>query len=247
LPIDARCRLVAAGALAATLVLAPVLGHVAASGEDFAEIFGAHYDEAERFLRANRWIGRGLQLPPEDRRIALAIVFPELIRFSALEDHIQVRALKVLYVQYGGAYADFSIGRFQMKPSFAEQLELDAGRLLSPSEHAGFDVQAAAREETAATREQRVLRLDDLAWQSRYLRVFMLVMGKRYGGVAFATSEERVRFYAAAYNAGYTSGETVLRRRARERRFHTALLIPATRYCYADIAAFFFTRSEAEP
>jgi hypothetical protein len=229
-------------AVAAAVVFAGfiVVSAPSARGEDYAAIFGDKYAAAERFLGQNAWIAEALRLPPDETRIALAVVFPELIRFSALEDAIQVRGLKVLYVQYGRAYMNFSVGRFQMKPSFAEHLESDYQRLFSAGEKATVGIPAFERGDTSELREKRVLRLDDLAWQVRYLRLFMLVMEKRYGQVAFADVEDRLRFYATAFNAGYASGEPALRRMMNERRFHTALLFPRTTYNYADVALFFF-------
>ena len=74
--------------------------------------------------------------------MALAVVFPEIVRYSDLEDLIQIRALKVLYVQYGRKYADFSVGHFQMKPSFIEQLEADWNRLASAEEKSAAGIPA---------------------------------------------------------------------------------------------------------
>lgn len=239
-----------AGAVAALAAFFACAGFVLAADlyaapEDYTVIFGEKYADAERFLRQNDWIAGALRLPPDETRIALAVVFPELIRFSALEDAIQVRGLKVLYVQYGRAYMNFSVGRFQMKPSFAEHLESDYQRLFSAGEKAALGIPAFERGDTSELREKRVLRLDDLIWQVRYLRLFMLVMEKRYGQVAFADVEERLRFYATAFNAGYASGEPALRRMMNERRFHTALLFPRTTYNYADVALFFFRKLPA--
>jgi hypothetical protein len=217
-----------------------------ARAEDYAAIFGEKYAEAERFLRQNAWIVGAIRLPPDETRIALAVVFPEVIRFSALEDAIQVRGLKVLYVQYGRAYMNFSVGRFQMKPSFAELLESDYQRLFSDGEKAAVGIPAFERGDTPELREKRVLRLDDLIGQVRYLRLFMLVMGKRYGQVAFGGVEDRLRFYATAFNAGYASGEPALRRKMTIRLFHTALLFPKTTYNYADVALFYFRRRSGQ-
>ena len=73
----------------------------------------------------------------------------------------------------------------------------------------------------------------------------MLVMAKRYGAVAFNGEEDRLRFYATAYNAGYEAGEKRLRQEIGEKRFHTELFFPAKLYNYADISVFFFRRSAA--
>ena len=55
--------------------------------------------------------------------LAVAVVFPELVRYSALMDFMETTAVKALYQQKGVKGADFSIGRFQMKPSFVADLE----------------------------------------------------------------------------------------------------------------------------
>ncbi|MCX6566634.1 MAG: hypothetical protein NTW38_09495 [Candidatus Aminicenantes bacterium] len=243
MPTKERCR--ARPSFAAVFVFAGFIVASAASAraKDYAAIFGEKYAEAERFLTQNAWIADALRLTPEETRIALAVVFPEVIRFNALEDAIQVRGLKVLYIQYGRAYMNFSVGRFQMKPSFVERLEFDYQRLFSADEKAAVGIPAFERGDTSELRGKRVLRLDDLIWQVRYLRLFMLVMEKRYGQVVFAGVEDRLRFYATAFNAGYVSGETALRRMMNERRFHTALLFPRTTYNYADVALFFFRKT----
>ena len=212
----------------------------AALVEDYAAIFGGKYADAEQFLRQNAWIAGALQLPPDDTRIAVAVVFPEIIRFSALEDDIQVRGLKVLYVQYGRAYMDFSVGRFQMKPSFVEHLEEDYGRLFSGGEKAVIGIPAFERADTPRLREKRVRRLDDMEWQVRYLRLFMLVMEKRHGAAVMVGLEDRLRFYATAYNVGYLSGDAALRQMMNKRRFHIALMFPTATYSYADVALFYF-------
>jgi hypothetical protein len=231
------------GALFPALALAASVVAQDAGREDYAAVLGEKYVEAEKYLAQNSWIAGALRLPPEETRIALAVVFPEIIRFSAIEDKIQVRALKVLYVQYGPDYANFSVGRFQMKPSFIEFLESDWNKLSSAEEKETAGIPAFERGDTRELRRDRILRLDDLRWQVTYLRVFMLVMGKRYARVAFTGKEDRLRFYATAYNAGYAAGEKRLRQAIEKKRFHTELFFPKVTYNYADVAVFFFRRA----
>jgi hypothetical protein len=231
------------GALFPALAFSALVVGQDAGREDYAAVFGEKYVEAEKYLAQNSWIAGALRLPPEETKIALAVVFPEIIRFSAIEDKIQVRALKVLYVQYGPDYANFSIGRFQMKPSFIEYLERDWNRLSSAGEKSLIGIPAFEPGDTRGLRRDRILRLDDMRWQVSYLRIFMLVMNKRYGRVAFQGEEDKVRFYATAYNAGYAAGEKRLRQAIEKKRFHTELLFPKVTYNYADVAVFFFRRA----
>jgi hypothetical protein len=231
--------------LAGVIFLVLVLSSFSAA-EDYASIFGAKYSDAEQFLRQNSWIADSLRLPLLETRIALAVVFPEIIRFWALEDEIQVRALKVLYVQYGQQYTNFSIGHFQMKPTFAEQLERDYNRLFSEDEKSAVGITAFDAGDTPELRKERVLRLDDLHWQVRYLRLFMMVMGKLYGKLAFADDLEKLRFYATAYNAGFAQGEKSVRTMMEAKQFHIQLLFARTHYNYGDVAAYYF-RSHLVP
>jgi len=212
------------------------------AGEDYRAIFGEKYAEAEKYLTERPWIAEALRLPPEETRIALAVVFPEIIRFSYLQDKIQVRALKVLYVQYGRKYANFSVGHFQMKPSFIEQLEADWNKLVGAEEKSVAGIPAFDLSDTSEARKDRILRLDEMRWQVDYLRVFMTVMQKRYGYVIFSGTEDRLRYYATAYNAGYAAGEEKLRRAMQARHFHLELFSPKQTYNYADVAVFFFRR-----
>jgi len=228
------------GLLLIPLVLSPLT-----AAEDYAVLFGAKYAEAEKFLRQNSWIADSLLLPPQETRIALAVVFPEIIRFKALEDKIQVRALKVLYVQYGQKYADFSVGHFQMKPSFAEQVERDYNRLFSSEEKRAAAIAPFETGDSSRLRKERVLRLDDLHWQAQYLRLLMMVMGKLYRKITFANDLDKLRFYATAYNSGYAGGEKTIRKMIGLRRFHIQWLFANTHYDYADVSVFYYSRLKA--
>ncbi|MDD8016704.1 MAG: hypothetical protein PHX45_13570, partial [Acidobacteriota bacterium] len=165
-----------------------------------------------------------------------------IIRFRALEDEIAVRTLKVLYVQYGRKYADFSIGYFQMKPSFAEQVERDFDRLFSAEEKAGAGGTLIKGGDNAGARAERVRRLDDPAGQVRYLRLFMLVMDRMHGSAAFRNDHDRLRFYAAAYNSGYARSEEEIRRKMTLRNYHIQLIFPAKFYNYSDVAESYYNR-----
>ena len=224
------------------LLLIPLIFSRLYAEEDYTVLFGAKYAEAEKFLRQNSWIAESLRLPPQETRIALAVVFPEIIRFKALEDKVQVRALKVLYVQYGRKYADFSVGHFQMKPTFGEQIERDYNRLFSAGEKAVADIASFDAGDSSRLRKERVTRLDDPHGQARYLRLFMMIMDKLYGNIKFVDHLEKLRFYATAYNAGYASGEKAIRRMMGIRRFHVQPLFAKTRYNYADVSVFYFSR-----
>lgn len=244
-PFSGRSDL--AAVLVASVLLVSGAGAAAAqtvssAAADYAAIFGKSYQAAIEFVSRNAAATRAFESFGIEPGAAWAIVFPELIRWSALADLIQTSNLQSLYVQFGAGYSDFSVGRFQMKPSFAETLEGDFNRLLSPEEQKAIRGGRFAIENTVENRRARVRRLTDPEDQVRYLAIFFRVMGRLYAAETWDSSKDKVRFYAAAYNSGYRSGAARIRREAGRSRFHLSVLPARPFYNYADIAADFLRR-----
>lgn len=212
---------------------------------DYPRIFGDSYREAGEFVARNAAASRVFESFGIPAGEAWAIVFPELLRWSALADLIQTSNLQSLYVQMGPGYSDFSVGRFQMKPSFVETLEGDFNRLIAPAEQKRIRGGPFALEDTVENRRARVRRLTELDDQVLYLVIFFRVMDRLYVAETFASSEEKVRFYAAAYNSGYRAGAARIRRETARSRFHMSVLPSRPFYNYADISADFLRRSPA--
>ena len=96
---------------------------IQAQDTDFKQVFSGHWSAAEEFVAANeKWMRAECERNDIPYQFAIAIVFPELVRYSALRDKIEISILKTLYINLGEEYADFSVGPFQMKPSFAESV-----------------------------------------------------------------------------------------------------------------------------
>lgn len=164
-----------------------------------------------------------------------AIVFPEQLRFSRLQDGMEQAALLGLYVTGGREKANFSIGLFQMKPSFAEQVE--AAWMKSPMRHAYrlyFDLT-----DNREQRQRRLERITDERWQCVYLALFVRLMDEREPSLKELPGDERIRLLATAYNMSFTAPLEELQRSKHRRTFHTDLLATKrTRYYeYAGIAA----------
>lgn len=59
-----------------------------------------------------------------DARVVYSIVAPEIIRYVQIKDFFEVKSLEIGYVNNKVKnLSNFSIGYFQMKPQFIEQLE----------------------------------------------------------------------------------------------------------------------------
>jgi hypothetical protein len=200
---------------------------------DYAQIFGHKYTNAVTFLYQNHWIWDSLKMHQVDPAFAIAIVFPEIMRYSEIKDKIEKGGLFSLYIYYGEKYANFSVGEFQMKPSFARQLEEDLAKL--PKRKAR-QYPAINTADIQNARKERVKRLDDLQWQVRYLALFMRIMDQRYKNTQWTSNAEKLKFYATAYNFGYTKSYTAIYEAINKKNFHLGWTAIGERYCYADIS-----------
>lgn len=165
-----------------------------------------------------------------------AIVAPEISQYGRLADKAQTYALKTLYVQRGRESADFSIGLFQMKPSFVEELEryvLDTPALL-----AAFPEVPISGDTERKIRVLRIERLERQDWQMTYLALFCRVVRHRFGEQWFVSEQERLRFYANAYNAGFMLDGELLRQSSGAYFPHLA----RRKFRYADVSLWFYRK-----
>ena len=206
---------------------------------DYRKVFGSNWVEAERYISEHydEW---KQEFDPfgVDSRMAEAVVFPELIRYSMWKDEIERTAVNGLYVSKGREGANFSIGRFQMKPSFAEEVE-QAWNRSSLSKEYGFSFNLADNNEA---RRSRIRRLSTMLGQCRYLAIFIRLQQQRHPQLSQLTLKEQVRILATAYNRSFSASWQSLCKMQQERYFHTDIIkTRSTRlYCYADIASAFF-------
>ena len=207
---------------------------------DYSQLFGADYKEAANFIRSTPRYADSLSKWGQDPWFALAIVFPEILRYSAIRDWAETKSLEVLYSQYGAKYADFSIGRFQMKPSFARDIELAWNRFLGRYPKASTMVQKFAGDDTQALRYQRVSRLSDQNWPLRYLGMFLILMDEKYRSRQWPDTETKLRFYATAYNTGFEKSAELIEAASKQNAFHTKITRPAVCYNYAAIAMYYY-------
>ena len=185
-----------------------------------------------------------------DPRIAEAVVWPEVERYSRWQDALETAANYGTYIATGGG-PDFSIGLFQMKPSFVEAMEKAWMRSgLAREYELWFDTA-----DNATARRIRISRLQKEEWQVIYVGVFLRLLYATYGsynkkgertqdGLETLPVKDQVMLAATAYNRGVTWAAPGygdldgLRRHVKEKHFHYAL-IPTKktrRHCYARLA-----------
>ena len=101
----------------------PLISIIAGSTSD-KEVYEKDYKWAVKFLKKHkRTIIKKSSDYKTDTATIVSVVFPEIIRYSIFKDYFEIKGLELIYVEHGKKYADFSIGYFQMKPSFFEKIE----------------------------------------------------------------------------------------------------------------------------
>ncbi|HLP12216.1 MAG TPA: hypothetical protein VK177_09830 [Flavobacteriales bacterium] len=129
-----------------------------------------------------------------------SIVFPEYIRNNAVGALMEEAALDLVYVDMGADAVDFSIGTFQVKPSFAHNME----NLIEGNEYLAKKYKNLVLVTVTDEKKQRSLRISRLKsteWQTRYVCAFIDYC-EQYYGLDSLPADEKIRFLATAYNAG---------------------------------------------
>ena len=202
---------------------------------NYPKVFGNDWTSAINYVKEHHdeW-SREFEQFDVDPRLAVAIVFPELIRYSMWQDEIERAAVNGLYVIKGTDGANFSIGRFQMKPSFAEEIEQEWNRS-SLSKEYGFVFNL---QQNSEARRSRIRRLSNMQGQCRYLAIFIRLLQQRHPQLEQLSEKEQVCFLATAYNRSFTASFQQIKKIQHERHFHTDVIKTHSTclYCYADIA-----------
>ena len=206
-------------------------------GRDFKDIFGQKYLEAEEYLDNNKWIKDSIAKCGVDPHLAISVVFPELIRYSAVKDLVETRGLEVLYTQYGSEYADFSIGRFQMKPSFANRLENDWNLLLN-NLPLNCNIKPFELSDNPEARIQRLMRLKDEKWQVKYLAMFLKIINLKH-----KIDLNNISFLASAYNSGYWNDSIAIIEKGKRNFFYTGLIKSNEVYNYSEISEYYYKKN----
>jgi hypothetical protein len=203
--------------------------------ENYSEIFSSDYKRAVRFLKEGR-IDSLIQSNGLNPNEVTSIVFPELIRYSSIQDKIETYALEILYVQYGKKYINFSVGEFQIKPSFAERIEMDFLRRFGEESMTNFNASDTIQNEE--NRMKRVARIKSKTGMVNYLCLFWKVMASKYP--VWKSEAEKIRFFATAYNSSYWMSRQEIESFQSKKFFQVGLSITSPKYNYADIAWYYF-------
>ncbi|NJL11723.1 MAG: hypothetical protein HC913_00975 [Microscillaceae bacterium] len=211
---------------------------------DFKKAFAPGYTAACQYLQSHELlIAQTLTRYGGEVRLLVSVVFPEMVRYSEVRNAIETASLEWLYVQYGPAYANFSIGHFQMKPTFAEEIEnqVRQHQLLLFQ-----DLLPEANAPEAEIRQARIQSLKSLAGQLKYLAAFQKLLGLRFPEWTKQGALERVRWAAAAYNRGFTASAAEISAWRQKSAFPYGPAHRGPQYNYTEIAGFFWEMSTSK-
>jgi hypothetical protein len=211
---------------------------------DYAEIFGDDWKKAMLFESENRsWMEPILARNHISYPLTVAVIFPELVRYSALRDKMEITLLKALYINLGNDYANFSIGQFQMKPSFAELVREQANSVLNRRSGLSFK-RRSEYDNINDYRKSIVKDLEDPKTEFSYLVAFIKICGKN-----FRTNRmddiSSLKFLATAYNYGINKSSSEIEKMA-DKKFFNTKLFKTENYSYADVSLFWYKHYNLE-
>jgi hypothetical protein len=210
------------------------------SAVDYSTILGNHWKAAETWVSNNEfWIRPEIEKYNISFKEAVAVIFPEVIRFSIMRDSRDKAILKALYVNNGKPYADFPIGILRMKPSFAEAVRQE----MSLVDDSRLQKILSRRHSYMDERRYRAMiadELEDIRVQISYVTAYMLLYANK---PAMPEGEERIRLLAAGYNETPVMDAEKLRLKSDEKLFGTDT-VTEEKYFYCDVALFWYRQHQ---
>lgn len=212
--------------------------------QDYETIFAEDYQQALRHARETAplldWMCQRHDLPSAE---VAAIAFPELIRYSAFKDFFETQAVSKLYVQSGAEYANFSIGKLQMRPTFLAELEEVAAAYPSIQSRYDWVLLFPAQLSEKEQRAQRLERLSSNLGQLKILCAFYELALKRYPLLADYSPAKRVRYLAVLYNHGFVDKLEALKPWLNKRSFPYGWRHdPTNQHPYSALSQYFYER-----
>ncbi len=207
---------------------------------NYSEIFGDDWQKALTFIEENNyWIRPAFEKHNIPYHVAVAIFFPELVRYSALRDKMEIATLKALYRNLGTDYANFSVGVFQIKPSFAEQIRAEAPAAMGRKVRELFKKRSTYKSEWSF-RASIITDLENPETEINYIIGFLKICESRFGN-ELKDDLSKIKFLATAYNAGFLKSYKEIDEMS-DRKFFNTKLLKAESYSYSDVALYWYNQ-----
>ncbi len=226
-----------------SIILLQILLLLSSFQHEYTEIFESDYTWAVRFIKKNRrqFVEKSSQYMV-DTAVITSVIFPEVIRYSIFKNYFETKGLEIIYAKYGKKYADFSIGYFQMKPSFVEALEKYASITDGlPEKFSHISKFSFSREKKI--RAERIRRLKSFEWQMDYLHCFYLITLKLHEDQQWDNKNEKIKFFATAYNHGFYKDSEEIKKWINVPVFPYGPNSKSRQYVYSDISCYFYNNN----
>ncbi|MFT7613154.1 MAG: hypothetical protein ACI9J3_002124 [Parvicellaceae bacterium] len=164
-----------------------------------------------------------------DGSTILAIGLPEACRYSAFSDEVETSALTYFNLNDSTSLFDFSIGEFQMKPSFAKRIELLA------SSYTGLEDFQNVFNYSGNAKQERLERLAESNWQIKYICCMVTYLNLKHD-----LGPNNIEFLSAAYNYGFESSKSEIIKWQSAKAFPHGLNSHYQNHSYSTISATYF-------
>lgn len=221
-----------------SLIFISLVNTAVSQSLNYEELFGNDWKKALQFVEENeKWMRSVLDRHKLSYPVAIAVIFPELVRYSAIRDKMETSMLKTLYRNLGNDYADFSIGIFQIKPSFAERIREEIPLL------EGWRIKSMFRKQNSYKniREYRSAIINDLENPERefnYIVAFIRLCDEYFPQIA-GDDTTKIMFLATAYNTGFWKSKEEIERMITS-KFYNTKLFGSDNFSYADVSLFWY-------
>lgn len=207
---------------------------------NYNEIFGNDWQTALTFIEENNsWIKPAFEKYNIPYAEAVAVIFPELVRYSALRDKMEIATLKALYRNLGADYANFSVGVFQIKPSFAEKIRAGAPAAMGKKAKDLFKKRSAYKNDWSF-RASIIADLEKPETELNYLIAFYKICETSFNK-DWKDEALKLRFLATAYNCGFWKSAKEIEEMS-DRKFFNTKLFKTENYSYADVSLFWYNQ-----
>ena len=172
---------------------------------------------------------------------ALAIVFPEMLRYSSARNIMELLATKLVY-SISPSFTGCTIGHFQMNVAFAETIERYVGLSVSlKSKYPAIDF--GGDNKGFGERYRRVGRINSASEEADYLYAFIDICTDKFA-LGDLDDEARLVLLATAYKAGMSRSREELEQVSELNSFPNGLNSPSSKWNYATIALEFYQRQK---
>lgn len=181
-----------------SLIIILLLSYFSVHGQTYEEAYPSEYKKALalKSVYKTMMINEDVENPD----FYLSIVFPEMVRYSEIRDLLETLLNKLSYTTIED-FKGCSIGAFQMKPSFAETIEI----LISQDTELQKKYPSLIFEkgESVSNRYSRILRLQEKRYQMSYLLAFVDICVQKYS-LDKLSDIEKLKILATVYNVGFS-------------------------------------------